>query len=483
MRSLPFALLLVAGPALADPRTEMVYERVAPDRILQAANTNIIFLNRCASGCLVRQGTTDSRTNYSSISRVGQGNLSPFSHGDTVWNNVVSCVRDVFTPFGVQIVTTDPAPANHFEIMIAGTPQQLGFTSATGGVSPFDCNAPYIPNSLVFDFDVWGSDVEKICSVAAQEIAHSFRLDHVTDMTDPLTYFDYSARKRFKDAQVQCGSDCFDYDNNGTTPLTNRPPGQGGYTCTGTNQQSHPCSCNGFGDPNILTNTQNSVAVIKALFGAGTPTPPNLTITTPKTGDNVKPGFAVAAEATDDNGIGMVELRVDGQLTGPPATQFPYVFNAPSTLGDGTHTVQVTAYDNFGANSVKMVQVVIGKPCTKPSECPNDTDTCVGGRCVAGPGVQGGLGTACTENTMCASGQCAADSSGAMYCVEVCDPTQDQCPSGFTCLQVGGGGVCWPGDDGGGCCETGGPKNGMIGFGLLFMAWLWSRRRRPCARS
>ncbi len=443
--------------ALERPRTSRVWEDLQPGE-LAAANTNKIFLNRCAGGCMVTPGNTDSRTNRSTIPDQ-QSMLSAFSRGDAVWNNVVACMKDVFTPFGVEILTTDPGPTvNHFEIMIAGTPGQLQLGNGTGGISPYNCNVEYIPNSLVFVFDVWGNNVEDICATAAQELAHSFRLDHVIDQTDPLTYYTYSGRKKFKDASVQCGSDCV----GGRAPF--------GQTCSGANTQSHTCSCTG-------QNTQNSVAVIKSLFGTGTPTPPELTITTPKTGDNVAPSFPVAAEASDINGIGMVELRVDGLLAGT-ATQVPYVFNAPSMLADGTHTVEVTAYDQFGASTAKTVQVIIGKPCGKPSDCPLDTDTCIGGRCVPGPGVQGGLGSVCTENTACASGQCGADAEGNRYCVDVCVLGADQCPDGFGCLEAGeNNGVCWPGhDDGsGGGCSTG--SGGALAIGLSFLALVIARRR------
>src|SRR5204862_5880974 len=108
-------------------------------------------------GCLVTKGTTDSRTNRSTVPNVAQGNLTAFSRGDSVWNQVVSCMKDVFGPFGVEIVTTDPgSTVNHFEIIVAGTPNQLGLSASTGGISPYNCNVEYIPNSLVFVFDVWG---------------------------------------------------------------------------------------------------------------------------------------------------------------------------------------------------------------------------------------------------------------------------------------------------------------------------------------
>jgi len=471
----------VAAPQVlaGRPTSDRVWEDVGPSR-LRAANTNKIFLNRCVGGCLVNRGTTDSRTNTTTILRnANQTTLTAFSRSDTVWNNVVSCVRDVFGPFGVEILTDDPGTASHFEIMIAGTPQQLGRSAGVGGVSPYNCAVEYIPNSLVFVFDVWGDSVEDICSTAAQELAHSFGLDHVTDPSDPLTYFNYSGRRRFKDAQVQCGSDCVDADNNPATANT----GPFGQVCSGTGlqgEQNHTCTCNDGPHADILTNTQNSVAVMRSLFGAGVPTPPTLAIAKPRAGDNVAPGFPVVAEATDDNGIGSVELHVDGALAGT-VTQIPYVFNAPATLADGSHTVEVIAFDRNGASTTRTVQVYIGPPCTKPAECPSDTDTCVGGRCVPGPGVQGGLGTACTENLGCASGQCAANSTGEMYCVEPCDPANDQCPGGFACLTVGAGGVCWPSEDSGGCSTTGGGPF-VLGLALIALFVTTSRagrRRRP----
>jgi len=60
-----------------------------------------------------------------------------------------------------------------------------------------------------------------------------------------------------------------------------------------------------------------------------------------------------------------------------------------------------------------------------------------------------------------------------------CDPNNDACPDGFSCLGDGtGGGVCWLGGSSGGCCETGhGDSRGSILFGLAFAA-VWITRRR-----
>jgi hypothetical protein len=460
------APLVVAGK----PRLEMMWIDLDPSQALPVVNSNKIFLNNCQpNGCIVKPGSPNSQSDTWSINQTRT--LTKFKGTTAEWNAVVTCMRDVFGRFGAEITTTDPGTAPHFEIMIAGSPTDLGMSSGIGGISPFNCNGPFIPNSLVFDFsDVWGNDIEEMCSTAAQEIAHSFTLDHVTNPSDPLTYFGFNGRRQFVDAQVQCGSDC--------GPMSGLPLGQSpfGQTCTGPNvgntgPQNHSCSCTG-------SQTQNSVATITALFGAGTPTPPTVTILSPKTGDNVVPGFPISTDVTDDQGVSKVELRVNGTLTATLTTQ-PYAFNAPSTLGDGTHTVEVTGYDLFGSTAKSSVQVIIGKPCGKPADCPKDTDTCIGGRCVPGPGAQGGLGTACTSGQQCASGMCASTTDGS-FCVETCMLDAGQCPSGFGCLDANagnGGGVCFPGYDdgtGGGCSSSSG---GTL-FGLGFAALLFARRKR-----
>ncbi len=448
-------MMFAASSAAARPVDMMVPEHVTAP-VPAAVNSNIIFLNRCApNGCTVTQGATDSRTDHSSVPRYGQSHLTAFSQGDAVWQSLLQCMREEFAPFDIQITDVDPGSAPHFEIMFGGTPQALGLSSSIGGISPFDCSQPYIPHSLVFVFDVWGSNVEELCATAAQEMAHSFRLDHCTDPSDPMTYYPYTGRRHFKDAQIQCGSDCV----NGTSPF--------GQACTGTTQQNHACACTG-------SQTQDDVAVITQLFGAGAATPPSVRITSPQNGGAVTAGFPVVTEITDDTTVAKAELRVDGTLT-QTLTAAPYVFAAPAALADGAHTILVTGYDGSGETGTAQIDVIVGPPCGKPADCPDTSLTCIGGRCVAAPGTPGGLGASCAAPTDCQSGVCA-DANGTKYCVESCLP--GQCPSTFGCRDDGnGGGVCWPGfDEGGGGCTTGAPA-GSITLGLLFAALLFRRRR------
>lgn len=448
--------LLGASSAGAEPsRTRPTLERRVVEVTPAAApNSNVIFLNRCASGCLVRVGSANSINDTWPINQ--NGTLQPFPYGDGTWSEVLQCVKEVFAPFNVQITDVDPGTANHFEIMIAGSPTNLGFDPNTGGISPFNCNTSVINNSLVFDFAaVWGGDVDEICSTAAQEIAHSFTLDHVIEPSDPMTYFGYNGRRHFVNDQIQCGSDCV----NGQGPF--------GQTCFGANNQSHSCTCTG-------SQTQNSVQTILTLFGQGTPTPPTISILTPLSGSAVAGGgFAITATITDDVGVARAEARVDGTLVGT-LTKGPYAWNAPMTLAKGTHTVEVTAYDIFETQAKRSINIIIGDPCSTASDCPNNTDVCIGGRCVAGPNATGGLGVTCTTGADCASGNCQSSSDGEHHCVEVCEV--GQCPSGFGCLENGASGVCWPGyDDGSGGCSAAG---GAIGTSFVFALFMFRRRRR-----
>jgi hypothetical protein len=447
-------------PLVARPRPAMVWETVDLASVTAQVNSHVIYLNRCAgAGCNIVQGTTNATTDpvHSSL---GHGVLSPFSRGDATWSTVVACMREVFAPFNVELTEVDPGSLPHFEIIFGGTPQQIGLQAGVGGVSPFSC-APYIPNSVVFVFDVWGDDAEELCATAAQEVAHSFSIDHAIEPSDPMTYYGYIGRRHYMNAQIQCGSDC---DSKHRSPL--------GATCTGPELQWHECAC-GNG-----SQTQNDVQVIAALFGDGGAAAPAVKITAPPVGATVEPGFPISVEVSGDAAVASVELRVDGALISTLA-ETPFVAAGPGTLTDGTHTIEATAYDSAGAAGRARLQVIAGAGCKKPADCPGEGDTCVGGRCVAGPAVIGGLGAACSAAVDCQSWQCAND-NGAKYCVEPC--SKGQCPSNFGCRDDGqGGGVCWPGFDEGfaGCAAgSGDPPLGSVGLALGFALAVLRRRSR-----
>ncbi|MBC7975882.1 MAG: hypothetical protein H7138_12970, partial [Myxococcales bacterium] len=336
--------------ATGRPRSAMIWEAIDPAIATAQVNSRIIYLNRCpVSGCTVVQGSTNS-TADPMRSSLGHGVLGAFTQGDETWNAVVGCMKEVYAPFDVQITEVDPGTAPHFEIVFGGRPQELGLDDGLGGVSPFSC-MPYVPNAVVFVFDVWGNNVEELCATAAQELAHSFAIDHAVEPSDPMTYFAYEGRRHYMNAQVQCGSDC---DALHRSPL--------GAMCTGPTFQEHACAC-GNG-----AQTQNDVQIITALFGDLPVSPPTVRITSPRIGETVTSRFPVMTEISDDRAVASAELRVDGALI-EAATGSPYVFTGPAELGDGTHTIEVTGYDDLGTPGRARIQVVVGPGCQSAAEC------------------------------------------------------------------------------------------------------------------
>ena len=407
---------------------------------VSAAISNVIYLNNCKpNGCPVTPGNNDSRTNRSTIPRQ-PSTVQPFAYSDQVWNQVVECVRHTYAPFGVNIVTERPASGEYHMAIVAGVPQNVQMQQGVGGVSPFSCG--YIPNAISFSFsNVYGPDVDDICWTVAQETAHSWGLDHKFDNRDPMTYLSSGpSRKTFQDEAGPCGE-----------------------------FSARSCMCGG--------STMNSYQKILATFGSSTPTPPTVRFDAPMADARVDAGFPIRVTPMDDTGITRVELRINNMLIGQPLTRAPWVWNAPMTLGQGRHTLEVTAYDIAGTPGKGSIHVTLGAACDGSDDCP-DGDVCVDSRCVVGPGSPGGLGEPCTEHEECKSGQCATDVDGNAYCIEACTPGARGCPSGFGCLEAGGGGVCWPGVDDGGGCNVGGDAGGLALLGIGLGAMLVARRRR-----
>ncbi len=481
MRSLLGAALFVAldvpsaHAEQARPRLERVLVHVDSKTIPAVVNSKTVFLNRCIGGCKITAGFTDSRTNKSQI---GQGTLSAFEHGNTVWSGVVACVKDTFKRFNVTVTDVDPGPnVDHFEAMVAGTPGQIGLSSGIGGIAEYSCTSPgvcskYLPNTLVYAFaNVYPADADEICATVAQELAHSWTLDHVIDSTDPLTYCGNTSgtRQQFKD-NVRCGSDCV----SGQSPF-GLACSAAGTTCSGREASIHTCMSTGAA-------TQNDVQILTALFGPAGAVAPNLTIKSPATGAAVGPGFSVEVECSGAKPIQEVQLSIDGVLKAT-LTAAPFTFTTSNTLTEGPHKIGVLCATTEQAITTKSIDVILGNPCTTDEQCPSGY-ICHDDACIAGPNAPGGLGATCTQNTDCKGGSCANDGT-QMLCTIPCDLATPNCPTGFGCLEAGPSGVCWAGfDDGsGGCCDAGADPRGalvlVLGVGAVFVT---RRRRLPRTR-
>ncbi|HUH04009.1 MAG TPA: hypothetical protein VML75_18560 [Kofleriaceae bacterium] len=240
--ALAYEMVGVPGTA-AEPRgvylqgsTHAAPEHITP-HALAAPKHRVIYMNR--HGGTFTPGDSNSRTNRSSIvsytSSIPAWNVSAAG-----WQEVMDCMRELWAPFDVEITDVDPGDVLHIESVVAGRPQDIGMQSGIGGVSPFDCGI--IETSIVFTFaEVYGTGYRNICETAAQEVAHSFGLDHEYMCSDPMTYLYGCGEKSFQDVAAPCGE-----------------------------YSARSCSCGG--------STQNSVELLLAYNGPrpGDPEPPPL---------------------------------------------------------------------------------------------------------------------------------------------------------------------------------------------------------------
>jgi len=206
------------------------------------ATTRTIYLDHL--GGTLAPGPTDSGAWTSSlVSRVTRVRGWTASPAD--WAATVACMTELFARFDVTITDLDPGATPHLTAMFGGAPADLGMTDKIGGVSPFNADCSVIERSIVFAFtDNLPRRPRAICEIMAQEIAHSYGLDHELVAADPMTYLSYAGDRAFQDVDAQCGE---------TSP---RPCGIAGITCR---------------------KTQSSVALLRARLGASGAATPALT--------------------------------------------------------------------------------------------------------------------------------------------------------------------------------------------------------------
>ena len=457
-RTLALSAVLALGmvhTAFATPRG--TYKWLSPELVnsdYKAPNaatvSHVIYLNNCKpGGCVMKPGYDNATTNTSSIPDT-TSTISPYSGSDATWQQVVTCIKQTYADFDVDIVTERPTSGNYHMAIVAGTPGQVQMSNGVMGVSPFSCG--YIGNAVSYTFaNLAPSNVAELCWTVAQETAHSWGLDHKYDNRDPMTYLSGGpTTKRFQNEAGSCGE-----------------------------YSARQCQCN---YASTGSSKMNSYQLIMSTFGSSTPdtVPPSIAITFPMEGAQITSGFPINTNPMDDRVVSKVEFRLDGTLIGT-REEFPWNYNAPAQLGQGKHKVEVTAYDRAGNVAKATVNVQFGTVCMTATDCTVSGNVCIDGHCVAGPGMPGGLGTECAGNTDCASQQCASDGNGKSYCVEPCDVAADACPDDFSCEDAGNGaGVCWPGGGGGGGpCNVQSTSTGSVFMLMIaFVAVFVTRKRR-----
>jgi uncharacterized protein (TIGR03382 family) len=192
---------------------------------LASARSRTIYLNR--NGVTVRPGANDASTNRSSLV-TAERSIPRWETTDVMWSETVTCLREMFAPFAVELVETDPGDVPHIEAVFGGTAAMLGFQVAAGGVAPFSTTCRLIESSMVFTFtDTLPASSKVVCEVMAQEIAHTYGLDHVLLASDAMTYLSYADKRAFQDEEADCGE---------TSP---RPCGAPGYPSCRARQNSY----------------------------------------------------------------------------------------------------------------------------------------------------------------------------------------------------------------------------------------------------
>lgn len=442
------------------PRSSWVWvdpiKDLAPDAVASSHISKIIYINRCVGGCSVTPGVNDARNNTSSVIK-SSSFLTEFNQSIDVFNEVVDCVKDVYSPYDVQIVTEDPGPeVFHHESILAGSASEMDFTTPPtgggeiGGIAPSSCSP--LNNVISFNFanGYIGGSVLEMCWTVAQESAHAFGLpNHVFNCLDPMTYISGCGKKFFRNQSYQCGE-----------------------------TSVKPCNCSGA--------TQNSHVELRTVFGDGAqPAPPTVSILLPAADAQVLDNFVIFWDAQDERLVDHTDLFINGsKYSTIPGHDYAaradnYDAMAPS-LPDGYIDIELKAYNGLGSEAVSSVRVLKGSPCSDKSSC-FDFQECNAGRCEYPPATQA-LGESCDIDFQCTEGVCG-DLGGSKSCANTCNASVgNACGDGFDCSESNGGGfVCAPKSESGGCCSVAGTKHDPLpwfGMGVFLFGVMLLRRRR-----
>jgi uncharacterized protein (TIGR03382 family) len=182
-----------------------------------AAAPRVIYLNR--TGTTLQPGSNDSRAGTSSL--VNQlTTIQAWQADNATWSDTMTCFKELYAPFNVTVIDYDPGPdIEHIEGVFGGDPAMFGIASNSLGVSPFMPDCSMIESSIAFAFVDALPDTRSICEVMAQEVAHSYGVDHELLASDLMSYLVNDGARRFQDSSVPCG----EYEA--------RPCGAGGFVC------------------------------------------------------------------------------------------------------------------------------------------------------------------------------------------------------------------------------------------------------------
>jgi hypothetical protein len=201
------ALGVTAGAAVAHPdfQGDAVRTARAAEPETQTRAPVVVYVNRY--GGSVSAGEDDSHAGTSSLVKRGTAKIPAWRGGDARWKQVMSCVRDRFSPFAIELTEERPQSGDYIEAMVGGKPSVLGYDHDISGIAPY--TGDVMPNAIVYVFAAGiDNDVDITCVDVLHEVGHALGLDHEYLCQDPMSYlWDCEEPKTFQDADATCGED------------------------------------------------------------------------------------------------------------------------------------------------------------------------------------------------------------------------------------------------------------------------------------
>ncbi|MBA2540138.1 MAG: hypothetical protein H0V17_10925 [Deltaproteobacteria bacterium] len=323
------ALVICAGTATAAP----IEFRVAGDGSLRARQavppttaqhprSRTIYLDR--DGGALSPGASNSQLDTSSLIE-RPTTIDGWDIDDASWAETVACVRAMWAPYDVAITDVDPGATPHIQVHVGGSPTSIELPPKIGGVAPMATDCSVVEHSIVFVFPAnLRNDPQAVCEVVAQEVGHSYGLDHELEPSDPMTYLSFAGERTFQDKTVECGE------------TSARPCGVGGSTCRAN---------------------QNSFRILLDRFGApgSDRAPPTVDIVAPLDGSVVEPGFAVIASAADDVAVARITLYVDGTAVATQPSSLDFAIDPD--LATGPHELVIEVADTADNTTTRRLAV------------------------------------------------------------------------------------------------------------------------------